>query len=127
MRIKQVSETPILVTVVIALVAAAWWYDAIDKQNGYQFSKQWPMFDLFIALTAFIAYGYLVGKGIAYLMEKRNPLKPRKIAGYVLGLGAFVFSFFAAKEGVVYLRRPTQSQIDAAVNQALVKDEEVDY
>ena len=43
MGIKQVSETPIFVTVVIALVAAAWWYDAIDKQNGYQFSKQWPM------------------------------------------------------------------------------------
>jgi hypothetical protein len=48
-------------------------------------------------------------------------MEPRKIAGYVLGLGTFVFSFHAAKEGVMYLRRPTQSQIDAAVNQVLVK------
>jgi hypothetical protein len=44
----------------------------------------------------------------------------RHLAGYVLALGAFALAWYVAREGVTYLRRPTRSQIDAAINQGFV-------
>jgi hypothetical protein len=45
----------------------------------------------------------------------------RRLAGYVLALGAFTLAWYVAREGVTYLRRPTQRQLDAVINQGFVK------